>query len=107
MVSHHKMQMTSIETFKDIDSADYPALLTNTPVQAECLLHSLEQAARGIDLYMNLDKTEFMCFKQAGAISALNGRPLKLVNPFTYLGSSISSIERNVNICIGKAWTDY
>ena len=35
-----------------------------TVVHAESLLHSLEQAARGIGLYMNSDKTEFVCFKQ-------------------------------------------
>ena len=38
------------------------ALLANTPTQAESLQHSLEQAARGIGLYMNSDKTEFMHF---------------------------------------------
>ena len=31
--------------------ADDLALLTNTPTQAKSLLHSLEQAARGIGLY--------------------------------------------------------
>ena len=48
---------------------------------------------------------EFACFKQKVAISTLSSRPLKLVNLFIYLGSSISSTEKDVNICIGKAWT--
>ena len=30
--------------------------MINNPTQTECLLHSLEQAARGIGLYVNLDK---------------------------------------------------
>ena len=30
---------------------------------------------------------------------------LKLVDQFICLGSNISSIEGNFNICIGKAWT--
>ena len=46
-------------------------------------------------------ETEFMCFNQDGTIS-LN---VKLVDKFTYLSSNISSTERDVNICIGKAWT--
>ena len=40
----------------------------------------IEQAARGIGLYMNSDKIELMCFNQDGAIFLLNGKPLKLVN---------------------------
>ena len=39
------------------------------PDQAESLLHSLEQAASGIGLYVNADKTEYMCFNQRGNIS--------------------------------------
>ena len=42
--------------------ADDIKLLANTSAQAESLLHSLEQAAGGIDLHMNADKTKFMCF---------------------------------------------
>ena len=45
-----------------------------------------------------------MCFNQDVAIFSLNSQPLKLVNQFIYLGSNISSIESDVNICIGKAW---
>ena len=88
-----------------MDYAADLALLANTPAQAKSLLHSLEKAARGIGLYVNSDKTEFMCFKQDGDISTLDGKPLKLVDQFTYLGSNISSTESDVNIRIGKAWT--
>ena len=59
----------------------------------------------GVGLYVNANKTEFMCFKQEGAICTLCGRPLKSVDQFTHLGSNISSSERNINICIAKAWT--
>ena len=47
--------------------------LANTPAQAESLLHRLEQAAGGISFNVNVNKTEFMCFKQE-TIS----QPLKL-----------------------------
>ena len=73
------------------DYADDIMLLANIPTQAKSLLHSLEQAAGGIALYVNTNKTEYTCFKQEGAISTLNGKPLKLVDKFTYIGSNISS----------------
>ena len=79
------------------------ALLTNTPGQADSQLHSLEQAAGGIDLYVNTKKTDITCFKQ-GAISALSRKPLKLVNQFPYLGSNISSTKSYVNICTVNSW---
>ena len=37
----------------DVDYVDDLALLANTPVQAKSLLHSLEQIARGIGVYVN------------------------------------------------------
>ena len=43
--------------------------------------------------------------KQDGAISTLNGKPLKLVDYITYFESTISSTESNVNVHKGKAWT--
>ena len=49
-------------TITDVDNTDNVALLENTPVQAETLLHGLEQAAAGIGLHVNVDKTEYMCF---------------------------------------------
>ena len=64
----------------------------------------MEQAARSIGLYINLNKTEFMCFNQYGTISPLNSTPLKYVGPFIYLGSNIASIESDVNKHTGKAW---
>ena len=47
-------------------------LFANIPALAKYLLHSLEHAAGGISLYVNANKTEFMCFKQEGTISTLN-----------------------------------
>ena len=52
------------QTITDADYADDIALLANTPSQAETLLHSVERAASGIDLHVNADKTEYMCFNQ-------------------------------------------
>ena len=40
---------------------------------------------------------EYMCFNQIGDISTLNGSSLKLVDKFTYLRSSISSTETDID----------
>ena len=95
----------SIQTITDADYADDIALLTNTPAQAETLLHSLEWAAAGIGLHVNSDKTEYMCFNQWGDISTLSGSSLKLVDKFTYLGSSVSSTEKDIKTQLAKTWT--
>ena len=44
------------QTITDADYADDIALIANTPVQVESLLHSLERAVSGIDLHVNVDK---------------------------------------------------
>ena len=73
------------------------------PTQAETLLHSLERAATGIGLHVNAHKTEYMCFNATGDISALNSSSLKLVDKFTYLESSVSSTENDINTRLAKA----
>ena len=73
----------SAKTITDTDYADDIALLANAPAQAETLLHSLQASSS------NAHKTEYMCFNQRGDISTLNGSTLKLVDKFTYLGSSV------------------
>ena len=46
-----------------------------------------------------------MCFNQRDDISTLNGSSLKLVDKFTYLRSSVSSIEKYINTQLSKAGT--
>ena len=86
------------KTISDADYADDIAILANTSDQAETLLHSLEQAAAGIGLYVNAHKTEYMCYNQAGDISTIDGTPLKLVNKFTYLVSMSFSVDETLHL---------
>ncbi len=95
----------SAKTITDADYADDIAILANTPDQAETLLHSLERAATGRGLYVNAHKTEYMCYNQTGDISTLDGTPLKLVDKFTYLGSSVESTEKDIDTRLTKVWT--
>ena len=46
-----------------------------------------------------------MCYNQTGDISTLDRTPLKLVDKFTYLGSSVSSTEKDIDTRLTKAWT--
>ena len=80
-----------------MDKAICTSLRANTPNQAETLLYSFEQATAGIGLHVNAHNTEYMCFNQTGDISALDRSSLKLVNKFTYLGSSVSSTEKDID----------
>ena len=91
------------KTITDADYADDVALLANTPTQAESLLHSFERAAAGIDLHVNAHKTEYIRFNQIGDISTMNGSRLKLDDKFTYLGSSVSSTEKDIYTRLAKA----
>ena len=90
----------------DADYADDIAILENTPNQAETLLHSSERAAAGIGCHVNAHKTEYMCFNETGDISTLEGTSLKLVDRFTYLGSSVSSTEKDIDTRLTKAAID-
>ena len=46
-----------------------------------------------------------MCYNLTGNISTLDGTPLKLVDKFTDLGSSVSSTEKEIDTQLTKAWT--
>ena len=81
----------------DTDYADDIAILANAPAQAETQLHCLEQTAGGIGLHVNAHKTQYMCLNQTGDISTLGGNSLKLVDNFTFLGSSVSLTEKDID----------
>ena len=46
-----------------------------------------------------------MCYNQTGNFATLDGASLKLVDKFTYLGSSVSSTEKDIDTRLTKAWT--
>ena len=46
-----------------------------------------------------------MFYNQTGDISTRDGTSLKLVDNFTYLGSSVSSTEKDIDKWLMKAWT--
>ena len=46
-----------------------------------------------------------MCYNQTGEICTREGTPLKVVDKFTYLGSSVESTEKDIETRLAKAWT--
>ena len=86
-------------------SAEKQSVYSTAPADWATLLHSLERAAAGIGLYVNAHKTEYTCYNQTGDISTLDGTPLKLVDKFSYLGSSVASTEKDIDTRLTKAWT--
>ena len=81
------------------------ALIANISNQIEPLQHNLEQTAESIGLNVKANKMDNMYFNWEGVFFTLNGGPLKLVDNVTYLGNSVSSTERDVNIRLAKVWT--
>ena len=80
-------------------------ILANAPDQGKTLLHSLEWATASIGLHVNAHKTEYMCFNQLGDISIQSSCSLKLVDKFTYVGSSVSSTKTDIDMRLTKTWT--
>ena len=48
-----------------------------------------------------------MCYNQTGDISTLEGTPLKLVDKFTYLGSSVESTEKDIRNEVNESMDSY
>ena len=86
----------------DTDHSDDLTLYSNTPAQAESLLHSQEKAAGSIGHYVNSNKSDYIWNKQKGIISTINSKPQNLVDQFTYPSSNISSTESDVNMRLAK-----
>ena len=92
----------------DTDFADDIALISQSLKYVQDLLQSLEQASNGVGLYLNETKTECLnrCFSDADlVVKTLSGSALKMVEDYVYLGSFISSSEKDFNTRKGMAWS--
>ena len=90
----------------DTDYADDIALLTDYIKDAEATVHSVENLAKVIGLFVNATKTKFICLNQnAGSgTNSLNRETIDLENDLNYLGSFIASTKKDDNIRLGEAW---
>ena len=97
------------EFLTDTDFADDIALISQSLEHAQDLLQSLEQASNGVGLYLNETKTKCMnwcLLNNNNPVKTLNGTSLKQVEDYKYLGSYISSSDKDFNTRKGMmAWS--
>ena len=96
------------EYLTDTDFADDIALISHSLANAQSLLQSLEQASNCVGLYLNESKTEYVnkCISDSDfVIQTLNNTLLKMVSDYVYLGSYISSSEKDFLTRKGMAWS--
>ena len=90
----------------DVDYADDLAIVTDKTSEDTILLHKIENTAKEIGLNINAGKTEFISINQGEneKMKSLNGKDIKKVSDFKYLGSYIQSTEKYMNIRLAKSW---
>ena len=89
----------------DADYANDIAIFVNTPAQTKSLFHSVERAVAGKGYHFNANKTEYSCLMKDATFPHLIGTSLKLMDKFTYQGSSFSSTKKYINTRLAKACT--
>jgi hypothetical protein len=97
------------EYITDTDFADDIALISNSLENAQALITSLEKAANCVGLYLNQTKTEYMDNSKTKTtnfeMKTINNYNLKQVDDYKYLGSFISSSEKDFKTRKGMAWS--
>ena len=92
----------------DLDFADDIALISDEIKQAQEFLTRVEIEAAKIGLHLNEKKTEFMAFNlpptSDPVLKTRNGKSLKKVDDFKYLGGWLSSCEKDIKVRKGQAW---
>ena len=90
----------------DTDFADEIALLSNTIEDAQKLLTLVVDTARQIGLNINEEKTEYMTYNiQENNHLTANGKVIKEVQDFKYLGSWIDDSHKDLKIRKALAWS--
>ena len=76
-----------------------------TPYQHPLLWPAIREDVRSRQIERHGCKSLYLLANQTGDISTLEGTPLKLVDKFPYLGSSVESTEKDIETRLTKAWT--
>ena len=84
----------------DFDFADDIALVSDSIEKAQALLLSVEGECQKMGLQLNAKKTEVMTFNfnEKAKITTKNGTILAVKEDFKYLGSYISSTEKDIRV---------
>ena len=80
--------------------------MTEDIKQVHDFLHRVRNNAARNGVFLNADKTDFMCFnqKQETVLSSINNDNIKKVGDFKYLGGWIDNTENDVNVRKVLAW---
>ena len=91
----------------DTDFADDIALISGSLFNAQNLVTSLESAAKFVGLHFNESKIEYINKTNdlTSHLKSLSGYVLKCKEDYNYLGSFISSSEKDFNVRKGMAWS--
>ena len=91
----------------DLKFADDIALISDEIKQAQELLERVEKEAAEIGLHLNEKKTEYMIFNHNDdtTLKTRNGKLLKKVDDFKYLGAWLRSSEKDIKTRKAQAWT--
>ena len=81
-----KSMIYSAEHITDIGYAEDIAVITNSMIDANTLLHKIEDTAKDIGLHINSDTTELLYINHEN-MKILSGHYIKRVEEFKYLGS--------------------
>ena len=83
------------------------AIVTDNVKYSNTLLIKLEEAAKEIGLNINNANTEYMTLNldNKDKIKSLSGNEINKANDFKYLGSYISTTEKDLDIRLAKSWS--
>ena len=89
VISRRRSSRHPAQHLADLDFADDIALLENTSLDAEHLLHKVEKAALEVGLALNASKTKFIHVNRTNQqeIHTVDGNAIEQVDDFLYLGS--------------------
>jgi len=90
----------------DTDFTDDIALLSDNIEDAQTLLTLVVNAENTVGLNVNEDKTKYMSYNIPGNTElTANGKPLKKVLDFKYLGSWVDNSAKDIKVRTARTWT--
>ena len=105
-VTHLRKSQRHLERkLNDLDYADDIALLEQSFVGAQNQLNETSKSAKEVGLDINVAKTKSIIINDKKDLSlTINGEAIEIVDEFKYLGSNMSSSEKDMKCRKGQAW---
>ena len=91
---------TAVEQVYNLENIKLVMLTPLLEDSCSVLIHIIDvhvSLSLSLFTYIHICIYIYVCFNQKGDISTLDGTSLKLVDKFTYLGSSVSSTKKDID----------